>query len=49
MQNWQTSPEREMTLLLIEFRDNLSDAPALLIVATSAATDLMGPPILKSS
>jgi len=36
-----------MTSLLMEFRDKPSDAPALLIVATSAATD-KGPPLVKS-
>jgi len=38
-----------MTLLLMEFRDKPSEAPALLIVAMSAATERRGPPIVKSS
>jgi len=46
---WGTSPGRDMTLLLMEFRDKPSEAPAVLIVATSAATEAMGPPIVKSS
>jgi len=37
-----------MILLMMEFRDEPSDAPVLLIVATSAATEVRGPPIVKS-
>jgi len=44
-----TSPWRDMTSLFIEFRDKPSKVPALLIDATSAATEARGPPILKSS
>jgi len=37
-----------MTSLLMELTDKPSDAPALLIVATSAVTEVNGPPIVKS-
>ena len=36
---WKTSPEREMTSLLMELRDKPSEAPEVLMVSTSAATE----------
>jgi len=46
---WHASTERSMSSLSMEFRDEPSEATGLVIVATSAATEAAGPPIVKTS